>query len=302
MLDVHRLRIFRSVVASGSIQAAASNLGYTPSAVSQHVTALQRETGLALVKRVGRGIEPTAAGRTLAEQVDGVIARLGEVESIVGDLRAGRTGSLSVSYFASVGSAWMPHVVRALMENFPDVRLDLALSEELPDNPVERSDIQIVVERESLPSAPGSSVHHLLDEPYVAVLHHDHPLAEADAIDLAELATDQWVDNDSAQGWCRRTLIDACRAAGFSPPFQVEAHDYPTAIAFVATGIGITVVPRLGVAALPAEVRAVPVTSPTPVRSIYAVVQTAIETTPPTRLVLDVLRAQATGAVASDAA
>jgi DNA-binding transcriptional LysR family regulator len=46
MLDVHRLRVFRSVVASGSINAAAANLGYTASAVSQHVAALQRETGL----------------------------------------------------------------------------------------------------------------------------------------------------------------------------------------------------------------------------------------------------------------
>ena len=62
MLDVHRLRVFRSVVASGSIQAAATNLGYTPSAVSQHVTALQRETGLALISRVGRGIEPRRDG------------------------------------------------------------------------------------------------------------------------------------------------------------------------------------------------------------------------------------------------
>src|SRR5262245_52736852 len=51
MLDVHRLRVFRSVVASGSIQAAAVNLGYTASAVSQHVSALQRETGLTLVSR-----------------------------------------------------------------------------------------------------------------------------------------------------------------------------------------------------------------------------------------------------------
>ena len=56
MLDVHRLRVFRSVVASGSINAAAANLGFTASAVSQHVTALQRETGLALMNRneIGR--------------------------------------------------------------------------------------------------------------------------------------------------------------------------------------------------------------------------------------------------------
>ncbi|MBX6722963.1 MAG: LysR family transcriptional regulator, partial [Dactylosporangium sp.] len=49
MLDVHRLHVFRAVIANGSIQAAAANLGYTPSAVSQHVAALQRETGLMLV-------------------------------------------------------------------------------------------------------------------------------------------------------------------------------------------------------------------------------------------------------------
>src|SRR5687767_12420974 len=49
MLDVHRLRVFRAVVASGSVHAAATHLGYTASAVSQHVSALQRETGLVLM-------------------------------------------------------------------------------------------------------------------------------------------------------------------------------------------------------------------------------------------------------------
>jgi DNA-binding transcriptional LysR family regulator len=66
MLDVHRLRVFRAVVASGSVNAAATNLGYTASAVSQHVAALQRETGLALLARSGRGVEPTAVGLALA--------------------------------------------------------------------------------------------------------------------------------------------------------------------------------------------------------------------------------------------
>ncbi len=70
VLDAHRLMIFRSVVAGGSVQSAAANLGYTPSAVSQHVTALARETGLVLFERVGRGLRPTAAGLLLAEQAD----------------------------------------------------------------------------------------------------------------------------------------------------------------------------------------------------------------------------------------
>src|SRR5262249_9951777 len=68
MLDAHRLRVFRAVVAAGSINGAAASLGYTPSAVSQHVAALQRETGLALVERNGRGIVPTPAGRHFADE------------------------------------------------------------------------------------------------------------------------------------------------------------------------------------------------------------------------------------------
>jgi DNA-binding transcriptional LysR family regulator len=280
VLDTHRLRIFRSVVASGSVQAAAANLGYTPSAVSQHVTALQRETGLVLFERAGRGLRVTAAGLLLAEQADAILDRLGEAETLVADLRSGRTGVLSLSYFASVGAAWLPRVVRRLTEAFPGVRLDLALRDWLPEDPAERADVEIAVERPDFAAGPGFTVHHLLDDPYVVVLPEGHPLAGRDQIELAELATERWVDNDFARGWCRRNLIEACTAAGFRPPFHVEAHDYPTALAFVAAGIGITVLPELGAIRLPAGTRAVPVVQPVPVRSILAVVRDAVAHTP----------------------
>lgn len=295
MLDVHRLRVFRSVVASGSIHAAATNLGYTSSAVSQHVSALQRETGLTLVSRVGRGITPTAAGRELAAQVDGLLSRLGEVEAKVGDLKAGRTGSLSIAYFASVGAAWMPAVVAELLRRYPDVRLDLALRDDIAADPADLPDVQIAVEQPGMRSRFGVSTHHLVDDPYVAVLTADDPLAGRAEIALSELAERRWVDNDFARGWCRRNLLEAAHAAGFSPPFHVEAHDYPTAIAFVRAGIGLTVLPELGARRLPEGVVAVPVVSPTPVRSIYALVQSSVEDTPPVQATLAALRESARG-------
>jgi DNA-binding transcriptional LysR family regulator len=290
MLDVHRLRVFRSVVASGSINAAAANLGYTASAVSQHVAALQRETGLTLVTRIGRGIEPTAVGLALAAEIDSLLHRLGDVESLVAELKAGRNGTLSIAYFASAGSAWMPAVVRALTTEFPKLRLSLTLRDDVPLVASERADIQVVVERAALEPGSGIRAHHLLDDPYVAVLPRTHGLAGEGAIELASLAGDEWVDNDSARGWCRRNLVEACHAAGFTPPFHVEAHDYPTAIAFVDAGIGVTVLPGLAARNLPAGVVTVPVVGPTPQRSIYALVQTSIEDTPPARAVLKSLR------------
>lgn len=290
VLDAHRLRVFRSVVASGSVAAAADNLGYTSSAVSQHVTALARETGLTLFERAGRGLRPTAAALVLAEQADAVLARLTEAETVVSDLRTGRTGALSLAYFPSVGAAWLPSVVRRLGADFPGVRLALTLREFLPDDPARRVDLQVAVERPDVDPGRGFAAHHLLDDPYVAVLPDGHRLAARDEVELAELAGEPWVDNDAYDGWCRRNLVDACSAAGFTPPFHVEAHDYPTALSFVAAGIGLTVMPELGAARLPHGLRAVPVVRPTPVRTIVAVVRDAVAATPPVLAALDTLR------------
>ena len=290
MLDPHRLRIFRAVVASGSVHAAAANLGYTSSAVSQHVTALQRETGLVLLARSGRGIEPTSVGRALAEQIDGALSRLGEVEAFVADLRDGRTGSLSMAYFPSVGAAWLPAVARALLRHFPDIRLDLELRDDFTAGAARRVDIQLAVARPEFTGTRDSRAHHLMDDPYVVVVPREHPLAGVSAVELARLAGERWIDNDFARGWCRENLLDACRSAGFSPPFRVEAHDYPTALAFAEAGIGITVLPRLGAVHLPPGLVAVPVTAPAVRRSIYALVQTSVEGSPPVQCVLAELR------------
>ena len=290
MLDVHRLRVFRSVVVSGSVAAAAANLGYTPSAVSQHLAALQRETGLVLVEKAGRGLRPTPAGLAVSAQAEGVLARLGEAERAVANLRAERTANLSISYFASVGTTWLPLVVRRLAQAHPEIALDLRLLEYSDDDGLERPDIQLTVgDKESFSAPAGFDVHHLADDPYRVVLPAAHPLCARAEIELAELASERWIDNEATSAWCRRNLLEACAAAGFDPAFQVEAHDYTTAISFVGAGLGITVVPALASRALPDGLRSVPAVRPTPVRTIYAVVRRTIAETAPARLVLETL-------------
>src|SRR5688500_9300503 len=103
MLDVRRMQVLRAVVSSGSVTAAAAHLGYTPSAISQQVAALEREAGIALLERVGRGVQPTAAGQLLTEHAAVISHNLAETESALGDLREGRTGRLAIRYFSSVG-------------------------------------------------------------------------------------------------------------------------------------------------------------------------------------------------------
>jgi DNA-binding transcriptional LysR family regulator len=299
MVDVARLRLLRAVVETGSIRATAAALGYTPSAVSQQLAALQRQTGLRLLERAGRGIEPTVAGRTLAAEAEPLFEALSRVDRVVDDLRAGRVGSLSIGYFASAGAAWLPAVVAGLHAEFPDLRLELRMTEyEGTDG--SDPDIDIFVEGAGGHRSADYDVRRLADDPYVVVVRADHPLASRAEVPLAELAGERWVDNDVTDGACRRVLLAACAEAGFAPEFAVETHDYRTAITFVATGIGITVVPRLGVTELAPELTAVPVVSPTPVRQLSVAVKASIARHPAARRAVELLEAGVRPRAATD--
>ncbi|MFC4004209.1 LysR family transcriptional regulator [Prauserella oleivorans] len=293
MLDVARLRLLRAVIATGSIRASATALGYTPSAVSQQLAALQRETGLRLFDRVGRGIEPTVAGKTLAAEAEAVFEALSKLDGVVDDLRAGRVGSLSIGYFASAGATWLPPVVATLQSEFPELRLELRMTE-FRDGLV-LPDIDLFVDAPHVEHSPQADVHRLVDDEYLAVVQDTDPLAGRDEVPLAELAERRWVDNDLHRGTCRRVLLDACAEAGFSPQFAVETHDYRTAIPFVATGIGITVIPRLGIGDLPAGLTTVRLVSPTPVRHIAVSVKKTVAAHPAALRALEELRRVAGG-------
>ncbi|WP_051341693.1 LysR family transcriptional regulator [Pseudonocardia spinosispora] len=293
-MDVHRLRVLRAVVADGSIQGAATNLGYTPSAISQHLSALQRETGLKLVQRSGRGIEPTVAGRAVAAEAARIFERLADLESLVTDLRAGRAGSLSVKYFASAGAVWIPPVVACIAREFPRLRLDLRLIE-LVAADAGAPDVEIAVDGAESTDNAGYRVYPLLTEPYFAVVPAACELAGRAEVDLAELRDENWVDNDVARGPCRQAVLDACSTVGFVPAFHIETQDYPTAIRFVAEGIGITVIPYLGLDLLPASTVAVPIVNPTPRRSISVRVREAVADHPAVVRILELLDERVAG-------
>lgn len=273
-MDVQHLRAFRSVVATGSVRAAAEVLGYSPSAISQQVSGLQRSAGIPLLTRVGRGLEPTPAGIALARRVDGLLGELGDLDQFLDGLREGRESSVVLGYFHSLGATWLPSIVGPLVAEYPDTRLELFVADTFEPARRPRPDVQFIVTPRGYEPPPGYALLPLAVDPYVVVLCEDHHLAGEDAIGLADLAGESWVDNDVSGGWCRQVIVDACAAAGFRPRFRIEAHDYATAHALVATtGIGVSVMPTLGANHLAAGLVAVPLTQPEPARSIGVLVR-----------------------------
>ncbi|WP_068530725.1 LysR substrate-binding domain-containing protein [Tsukamurella pulmonis] len=298
MLDAHRLMIFRSVAATGSVAAAAASLGYTPSAVSQHVAALQRETGLKLLERVGRGVELTPAGRVLATEADGVLSRLNDLGATVDDLRAGKANRITMNVFATAGTHWMPAVVQTLSAEFPDTRLRLRIEDEVTEIAARRPDLAVAVRQEhgQTTAVPGFSHEDLVVESYVAVVPEGHAFAGRELVDMAELEHERWIDNDVRRGACRQAVLDACAAAGFTPRFVVETTDYPSALRFVARGVGVTVLPRLGATELPPGTVAVDVCNPAPRRTIVAYVKDSECRNPVVRRAMHLLREAAAAA------
>lgn len=291
-MDVHRLRVFRSVVASGSIQAAATHLGYTASAVSQHVAALQRETGLTLIEKAGRGITPTAAGRFLAERSEETMDALARLDGVVAGLREGHAGSMSIACFASAGEEWIPLLARQLRQEFP-VPLDVTLNEILMDHVPPRADIDLRTEDLADPPSylAGYTRHELLVEPYLAVVPADHRLAARGCIKLAELADEPLVAGHQEHQVCWGILRRSLRGAGITPRYAAHCQDHHTAIAMTAAGLGATLVPRLAAGVLPEGCRLLGLADPEPERRIVAHVRDTASLNPAVERAVVLLRA-----------
>lgn len=272
MLDVRRLQVLRSVVATGSVGGAAQALGYTPSSISQQLSVLQRETGVQLFEPAGRGIRPTSAARLLDEHAAAVFEQLAQAERALTDYSTGRQTRLRFEYFATAGRALVAPAIAAFKHHHPEVQIELHLQPQ--GDPAQRisrdeSDVALTVAKAPL-RTDGVTWTHLFDDPFEVVLPAGHPLGEQTQIHLAELAALPWVTHEWPLDTCSAQVIQACTALGFTPDYQVECNDIDTAQGLVAAGAGIAVMPRLGLAHPLPGVTIRPLQAPAPDRRIYA--------------------------------
>src|SRR5688572_22494947 len=125
VLNVTRLRVLRELAHRGSIAAVADALWLTPSAVSQQLSALERETRVQLVERAGRGVKLTTAGQVLADHSERVFEALDEAQAALQAPQTQPTGRLRVASFPSVVRLVIPPVLARLRERFPDLLVEV---------------------------------------------------------------------------------------------------------------------------------------------------------------------------------
>ncbi|QGK72153.1 LysR family transcriptional regulator [Allosaccharopolyspora coralli] len=242
------MQILRAVVTSGSVTTAATNLGYTPSAISQQLAVLEREAGVPLLEKAGRGVRATEAGVLVAEQAGSIAKILADTTAELAALRTGASGRLRIRWCASGGDALIPRALTAYRARRPSMRIEPCLSaapaREVQDG---EADLAVLAAAPNDPAPTGLHLFPLLDDPFRAVLPADHALAEHELLDLAQLAEEPWVSMQAhaVPDACEQAVFDACSAAGFEPNVAVRTDDFLTAQGFVASGFGVRLASRL---------------------------------------------------------
>jgi DNA-binding transcriptional LysR family regulator len=272
MLDARKLRVLRAVAEHGSFAAAAAELRYTPSAISQQVAALEREAGAVLVERGPRGTRLTQAGAVLDRHAALVLGQLAAARAELDDLHRLRGGHVRVAAFESAWTALVPAAMSRYRAEHPDVELQLAEEDPVDAVAAVRAgacDVAVVFEPNALGEADLAGLERTVvaHDPLWAVLPAGHPLAGDDAVDLARLAADPWV---APTAFCAAVVRGACARAGFEPDVVFSSADYGAVQGFVAAGAGVALVPFL---ALAHRERAVarPLRDPSPTRVLSAI-------------------------------
>jgi len=250
---VRAIRVLCEVAEHGSLSAAARSLGITQSAVSQHLAALEREVGLALVDRGTRPVELTEAGSVLVRHGRAVTTHLDNAEQALAEISGLLAGRLRVGSFPTALTTFVPAAIARFRVESPEVVLTMIddhMQGLVPRLERGELDLAVIYENPLLPGGvpPGLSLTPLLDDPYRVLLPEGHRLARRRARPaLTDLAGEAWVGGRIGSTWFR-ILLHACRSAGFEPRTQLNTDDYRAVQAFVAAGLGVAVVPGLAAA------------------------------------------------------
>ena len=262
MLDPRRIAMLLAVAERGSFAAAAGDLSFTPSAVSQQMAMLEREAGVQIFERSSRGVRLTPAGRALVRHAEAIHLRLLDARAELDAVAQGTGGRLALGSFPTATATFAARAVGIFHAQHGDVEVGVTDGE--PYESVARLrartlDLALVFELDSWPAvkdydgnlvaSPEDVVlEDLFDDPFDLLLPVDHALtAEQREIELAELADERIIGSPVGAAPWGMDLEHVCKLAGVEPMFDAvyRSPDLQSQQAFVAAGLGISLLPRL---------------------------------------------------------
>lgn len=244
-IELRHLRYFLAVAEELSFSRAAERLGIAQPPLSQQIQRLEALLGHELFARRPR-VRLTAAGEALLPAARRALEQVERGVEATQRAARGEVGRVTVGFAASMILSVLPEVVRAFRERCPEVELRLLeLSSAAQVEALAEGRIDVAFLREPASAGPGLRFEPVREEPFVAVLPPEHPLARRRQVPLAALAAEPFVHfpRAIAPGLYDRVAA-LCREAGFAPRVVQEAHEWVTIVGLVEAGLGVSLVPE----------------------------------------------------------
>ncbi|MCO8274420.1 LysR family transcriptional regulator [Actinoplanes sp. TRM 88003] len=249
-LNPWRLRLLVDLSTYGTVRAVAQRGNHSPSAVSQQLATLERETGTALLERTGRRVRLTAAGVLLAGRAREILAAMDAAEASLRGLTDEPVGTVTLGVFQSAVPALAEPAVALLAARHPDVTVVLLEMEPHVSMPaLRRGDVDVIITTTDFAGAeldPAIDLVPLAEDEVVLVLPPDHPLAALDAVALEACADQRWTF-DLAGAYMSELATRLCREAGFEPTVICRFNNYMLTLRHVEAGRSIALLPSLAV-------------------------------------------------------
>jgi DNA-binding transcriptional LysR family regulator len=301
MLELRRLRLLRELHERGTIAAVADALQFTPSAVSQQLAMLEREVGVPLLERAGRGVRLTDPALVLVEHADALLERAALAEADLAAAADTVSGRGRIAGFQSVSLRLALPAMEALAREAPRLRCELVEAEPEDALPaLALGEVDLVLGDEwqhqpwRLPS--GLERHELLRDPVHLLLPARHPVARAhrDALPLAELAGAAWASGHVGMAWEEMTQRTCRLYGGFEPDIRHRTNDATVSLALVARGLAVTLLPALVLPRHHAGIALRSISEGSVERAIFAVTRASDAARPSTQALVAAMRDAAT--------
>lgn len=240
-METARLRAFVETVEKGSVKAAADSLGYTPSAISQLITALEKELGITLFTRSQKGMRPTTEGREMLPLVRAYLTHEEELYTFAAELKGITRGKLTIASYPSIATTWLPEIVRRFKNDYPGIQI--SLMESIKADIFRRfeqneADLAFLAYSEPMPYEwiPLSKTG------VIAAVPEDHRLAGAGSFPIKECENEDFIMGS----WGKEMeILEILERNDVHPEIKYTTYDTPASLAMVRMGLGISYVNEL---------------------------------------------------------
>ncbi len=268
MLDVKRLRLLVELSRRGTIAAVAQALRYSPSAVSQQLSVLEKEAGSVLLEPIGRRVRLTAQGELLVAHAQRVLLELEQASAALEAASRSVAGTVRVAAFQSAVLTLVPHAAASFRARHEGLRLEVTEMEPeqaLPALAV--GDFDVVLAEEypfrPQPRLPGIAREDLMVDDLELVVPDAWGPCSLGSLASASFAMEPV--GTAAREWAE----SMCRQAGFEPDVTYTSSDLQIHLRMVESSLAAALLPRLAGAAARREVRVCPLPG-NPARTVFA--------------------------------